>query len=131
MDLHLKDKVIIVTGGAKGIGFATAEVLAKEGATVCIIGRNSKDNEAAVQEINTAGGNVSHVIAELTRPAECEKATNDNDCVILMNILLSGLCSRKGAKPQKKKDLPSLRLCANIFFNSTHDRGEHNHHPHG
>ena len=48
MDLQLKDKVIIVTGGAKGIGEGIVKVLAKEGAIPVIIGRNEKDNLATV-----------------------------------------------------------------------------------
>ena len=43
MDLNLKEKVIIVTGGSKGIGNGICNVLASEGAIPIIIGRNEKD----------------------------------------------------------------------------------------
>src|SRR6478672_6647726 len=55
MDLHLSNHVILVTGGAKGIGEAVSRVLAVEGAIPVIIGRNQADNEAAVQRIIAAG----------------------------------------------------------------------------
>lgn len=74
MDLQIKDKVIIVTGGAKGIGQAIAEVLAKEGAIPFIIGRTEADNLKTVHSIEAAGGKAFQVEAELTRPEECEKA---------------------------------------------------------
>ncbi len=44
MDLHLDQKIIIVTGGAKGIGEGIVKVLAEENAVPVIIGRNEKDN---------------------------------------------------------------------------------------
>lgn len=74
MDLGLKDKVIIVTGAAKGIGEGIAHVLAAEGATVVVVGRNAGDNQKTVEDITTAGGKAFGVAAELTRPEECEKA---------------------------------------------------------
>jgi len=74
MNLNLQDKVIIVTGGAKGIGEGIAEVLAAEGAMVVIVGRNSQDNEKAVQQIVAKGGKADHVVAELTQPQQCEQA---------------------------------------------------------
>ena len=45
MDLGLKDKVIIVTGGAKGIGESIVKLLASEGAFPIIFGRNEDDNK--------------------------------------------------------------------------------------
>ena len=51
MDLELSDKVVIVTGGAKGIGEAIAKTLAKEGAVPVIVGRKEEDNNATVEEI--------------------------------------------------------------------------------
>lgn len=74
MDLKLQDKIIIVTGGAKGIGLGIAEVLAAEGATVAIVGRNGADNDLAVQQIRAAGGNAFPVEAELTNPADCQRS---------------------------------------------------------
>ncbi|MEO5603826.1 MAG: SDR family oxidoreductase [Cyclobacteriaceae bacterium] len=71
MDLQLKDKVIIVTGGAKGIGEGIVEVLAREGAIPAIVGRNEVDNKAMLKKINGKGFQIA---AELTRPEECKKS---------------------------------------------------------
>ena len=57
MDLGLKDKIIIVTGGAKGIGAAISAVLAQEGAIPVIIGRSEADNLLQLERIREAGGN--------------------------------------------------------------------------
>ncbi|MGZ8515705.1 MAG: L-fucose dehydrogenase [Chitinophagaceae bacterium] len=76
MDLQLKDKVIIITGGAKGIGEGIAKVVANEGAVAVIIGRNEKDNMAAVEAITKEGGKAFQVVAELSIPQQCEQAVN-------------------------------------------------------
>jgi L-fucose dehydrogenase len=74
MDLQLQDKVIIVTGGAKGIGEGIAQVLAKEGAIPVIIGRNAADNQQAVAAIEAGGGRAWQVAAELAEPEACAAA---------------------------------------------------------
>lgn len=70
MDLGLKDKVVIVTGGAKGIGEGITRLLAREGAIPVIIGRNEKDNLALIKEIGTG----FQVNAELSNPDACKEA---------------------------------------------------------
>lgn len=77
MDLELKNKVIIVSGGAKGIGAGIAEVLAAEGALPVIIGRNEMDNKLQVDKMKSGGGQVGHVVAELTDPQECKRAIEE------------------------------------------------------
>ena len=77
MDLSLQDKVIIVTGGAKGIGEAISKVLAAEGAIAVIIGRSEADNLSVVAEIEASGGKAFQIEAELTRPEECKKAVDE------------------------------------------------------
>jgi L-fucose dehydrogenase len=73
MNLGLNDKVIIVSGGAKGIGEAISTVLAGEGAIPVIIGRNAADNQETIDRI----GRGSHVVAELSKPEQCKKAIED------------------------------------------------------
>ena len=51
MDLGLKDRVYIVTGATRGLGNATARVLADDGARVIITGRDEKRAEAAAAEL--------------------------------------------------------------------------------
>jgi NAD(P)-dependent dehydrogenase (short-subunit alcohol dehydrogenase family) len=76
MDLHLTDKVIIVTGGAKGIGAGIVKVLAAEGAIPVVVGRNERDNLKLIGEIEAGGGRGSQIVAELTQPMECENVVN-------------------------------------------------------
>ncbi len=73
MDLQLKDKIVIVTGGAKGIGESIVRVLASEGAFPVILGRNEDDNKKLLEAIGT-GGQVS---VELGNPEACKKAVEE------------------------------------------------------
>jgi L-fucose dehydrogenase len=74
MDLQLQDKVIIVSGGAKGIGEGIVKVLAREGAIPFILGREEKDNLVTVAAVEAAGGKAFQFQAELTRPEACQAA---------------------------------------------------------
>lgn len=76
MDLHLSDKIIIVTGGAKGIGEAIVRVLAAEGAIPVIVGRNDDDNQKVVNDLRAKGLRADAVVAELTHPDACADAVN-------------------------------------------------------
>jgi L-fucose dehydrogenase len=93
MDLKLKDKVIIVSGGAKGIGAGIVKVLAAEGAIPVIIGRNEKDNSDLVKTVEGLGRKAFHVIAELSHPLECEVAIKE---VISKFARIDGLVNNAG-----------------------------------
>jgi L-fucose dehydrogenase len=93
MNLHLREKVIIVTGGAKGIGEGISQVLASEGAMVAIVGRNEKDNQLAIEKIQATGGQAFSFVAELTQPDASEKAVSE---VAKMFGRIDGLVNNAG-----------------------------------
>ncbi len=93
MNLYLKEKVVIVTGGAKGIGEGIAQALAIEGAMTCIVGRNAADNAAAIEKIHAIGGQAFGFVAELTNPAECAKTVQE---VAVMFGRIDGLVNNAG-----------------------------------
>ena len=64
MDLGLKDKVALITGGSSGIGLAIAAKLAAEGCKVAIAGRQKAKLDAATVEIPGAHGFACGVSAE-------------------------------------------------------------------
>jgi len=74
MNLHLQEKVIIVSGGAKGIGEGIATLLAEEGAIPVIIGRDENDNNKFVASLQANGYKAGQVVAELSDPLQCENA---------------------------------------------------------
>ncbi|CAL1521255.1 SDR family oxidoreductase [Chitinophaga sp. MM2321] len=68
MNLNLKDKVIIVTGGARGIGEGISKTLAGEGAIPVIVGRDEEDNVRTVSDILQSGGKAFKITIELNNP---------------------------------------------------------------
>lgn len=93
MDLSLKDKVIVVTGGAKGIGAAISKILAEESAIPFIVGRNESDNLSIVNEIESRNKRAFYVNAELIQPLECRKAV---DAVLQQCGRIDGLVNNAG-----------------------------------
>lgn len=70
MDLNLRDHVHIVTGGARGLGRATAEQLVAEGARVVLSGRNQESLDNAVAEL---GDRTVGVAADNADPATADR----------------------------------------------------------
>jgi L-fucose dehydrogenase len=93
MNLGLKEKVIIVTGGAKGIGEGISESLALESAIVAIVGRNEADNLRCIEKIQATGGQAFSFVAELSRPEACQEVV---DKVFTMFGKIDGLVNNAG-----------------------------------
>jgi L-fucose dehydrogenase len=71
MDLGLKGKHILVSGGAKGIGAGIVQILSEEGAIPIIIGRNEEDNLKMLESIGNKGFAIT---ADLIHPEACAEA---------------------------------------------------------
>jgi len=67
MDLGIKGKVALVTGGNKGIGKAAALELAREGCNVAITGRNAADLAAVEKEIKALGVEALAIAADMEK----------------------------------------------------------------
>ena len=93
MDLQLQGKIIIVSGGARGIGEGITNILAAEGAIPIIIGRSEEHNMALVKAIQQKGYQADQVVAELTNPTECENAIKK---IITKHGTVDGLVNNAG-----------------------------------
>lgn len=74
MDLHLTDKVILVTGGERGIGAAIVRGFAAEGAIPIIVGRATEAGQALESELLSLGYRTLFVQAELSEESACTNA---------------------------------------------------------
>jgi NAD(P)-dependent dehydrogenase (short-subunit alcohol dehydrogenase family) len=88
MDLHLKDKLALVSGSTAGIGLAIASALASEGARVVVNGRTQAAVDAVVEQLGSTGADVQGFAGDLTAAAPAEAlARRFPDVEILVNNL--------------------------------------------
>lgn len=93
MTFNLEDHVVLVTGGAKGIGAAIVRALAGEGAVPVIVDRDHAATAEIARELTSSGARVETVIAELTDPAQCRTAV---DQAIARTGRLDGVVNNAG-----------------------------------
>lgn len=72
--MTLAGKVALVTGGASGIGRATALLLAREGAAVAVVDRNQPQAETVAAQIHQEGGQAIAVGCDVSVAADCQRA---------------------------------------------------------
>jgi NAD(P)-dependent dehydrogenase (short-subunit alcohol dehydrogenase family) len=75
MDLQLKHKVALVTGGAKGIGAAVSAAFAAEGCRIAIVTRHSTESEAFARKLEEQA-DVLYLGADLSEAAKCKDAVD-------------------------------------------------------
>ncbi len=69
MDLGLKDKRVLITGASRGLGFATALVLAEEGANVAINSRSPEKLSEAALKLRKTGADIAVLVGDVTDPS--------------------------------------------------------------
>ena len=114
MDLQLKGKRALVTGGSRGIGKAIARALLAEGAQVVLLARNARALQDAANELTAAtGGLVATVVADTTDDAQVARAVADAAAELggAIDILVNA-----AAEPAGYAAPPKLEEIAGEFF---------------
>lgn len=75
--IHLGDKIVIVTGGTRGIGAAIAETCAELGGRIVLTGRNDEAGAAVEGRIRIRGGAARFVQGDVTAPGFTERLIDD------------------------------------------------------
>jgi len=97
----VQGKSVIVTGASKGIGKGIAQVFARHGAKILIVGRNGGDAEKAAEEINQNGGTASAFSADV---AKWEDMTAMAEAAAERHGGIDILCANAGVYPQTKME---------------------------
>lgn len=78
MDLKLKGKIALVTAASRGLGYATAQALAREGANIALCSRNIETLQIAAQQIHEETGvEVYPLVADMTKADDIDSLVNN------------------------------------------------------
>src|ERR1700730_13815518 len=74
LDLQLKDKVVVVTGGAKGIGAAIVQACAAEGAIPVIVDRDAEAGKQLQSDLQNRSARCGVITVDLAAPENCARS---------------------------------------------------------
>jgi NAD(P)-dependent dehydrogenase (short-subunit alcohol dehydrogenase family) len=124
MDLQLKDKVVLVTGGAKGIGEAITRGCAREGATPVFVDKDAEAGKRLQTELVIAGATCSFICADVLSVENCRVAVEQTlkeygrlD-VLVNNVGANDNVGLENGSPEKF--VSSLRLNLFHYYNMAH-----------
>ncbi|MFC4102595.1 SDR family NAD(P)-dependent oxidoreductase [Paenibacillus xanthanilyticus] len=113
MGSRLKGKVIVITGGTKGIGKGIALLCAQEGATIVLGGRNEEDGARVVREIEASyHGEAVFVQGDISREAACKQLIEE---AVHRYGRLDGLVNNAGIFPRGSMTDTTEELFDSIF----------------
>jgi L-fucose dehydrogenase len=124
MDLELNDHVVLITGGAKGIGEAITRASVREGAIPVVIDRDQRACETLFQELKLAPERGHYVVADLLLAENCSKAVEETartfgriDALVNNAGVNDGVGLERGSP---EKFVASLELNLLHYYNMTH-----------
>ncbi len=119
---YFRERVALVTGSSRGIGKATALLLALRGAKVIVNGRNIEKLEEARSEIEAAGGTVLAVPGDVTAPETCRQIVERAiDAFGRLDVLINnaGISMRgrfEEVNPRVMKQVVDLNLLGTAYM---------------
>jgi len=124
MDLQLKDKVVLITGGAKGIGEAISRGCAREGAIPVVVDNDAEAGKRLQTELVIAGATCSVISADVLSVESCRGAVEQTlkeygrlD-VLVNNVGANDNIGLENGTPEKF--VSSLRLNLFHYYNMAH-----------
>src|SRR6266404_1136319 len=118
MDLQLKDKVVLITGGAKGIGAAIVRGCAREGAIPVLVDKDGEAGKQLQMDLQKLGASCDVICADLLPAANCAAAI---EATLRDFGRLDVLVNNAGLEHgNPEKFLRSLELNLLHYYNMTH-----------
>jgi NAD(P)-dependent dehydrogenase (short-subunit alcohol dehydrogenase family) len=124
MDLQLNDKVVLITGGAKGIGAAITHGCAHEGAIPVFVDKDEKAGKELASELQKSGARCEFIAADLLRVESCSAAVEATQRkfgrldVLVNNVGVNDNVGLEHGSPEKY--LRSLELNLPHYYNMAH-----------
>jgi NAD(P)-dependent dehydrogenase (short-subunit alcohol dehydrogenase family) len=102
MDLGLKNRVVLITGGSKGIGLACAKAFLAEGARVAIASRSKVNLVAAERQLKTGAQELLKVATDLIDPANARRMVADVEQALgPIDVLVNSAGAAKRTPPEE------------------------------
>jgi len=120
--MKIQGAKILITGGGSGIGFALAQVLAADGASLALVGRNREKLERACSAIAAQGGRAAPLVFDLAQPtghaqliADAKQALGGLD-ILVNNAGVADFCEFSAQTPEAISAAVAANLAAPLLL---------------